>query len=162
LKILKTSSLQAAIKEKYDYFAVFNNTNITYFTSFPGATALLIPSTGESTLYVSEVMFEQAKAETQGLNVALIERGENLLERIAKETCPNKLAIDTLTLEGWRALAKAVGGEEKLEAAANIIRSLRLIKDEREVKLIKEACKLAEIGIEKAIEQLSQALQKEK
>lgn len=147
----KTSSLQAAIKEKFDYFAVFNTTNITYFTGFPGATALLIPATGESTLYVSEVTFEQAKAETNSLNVELMKRGENLMERIAKETCPNKLAIDTLTIDGWRALAKAVGGEEKLEAS-NIIRNLRLIKDEQEVKLIKEACKLAEIGIEKAIE----------
>jgi len=149
----KTSNLQAAMKEKYGYFAVFNCTNVTYFTGFSGATALLTPLTGQSTLYVSEVMYEQAKAETCGLEVELMKRGENLMERIAKKTfLKKKLAIDTLPIESWRALAKAVGGEEKLEPAANIIRNLRLIKDEQEIKLITEACKLAEIGMEMAVE----------
>jgi Xaa-Pro dipeptidase len=148
----KTSNLQAAMKEKYDYFAVFNNTNVTYLTGFPGATALLTPLTGESTLYVSEVMYEQAKSETCGLEVELMKRGENLMERIAKKTGSKKLAIDTLPIESWRALAKAVGSEEKLEPTANIIRNLRLIKDEQEIKLITEACKLAEIGMEMAVE----------
>jgi Xaa-Pro dipeptidase len=140
------------MKEKYDYFAVFNSTNVTYLTGFPGATALLTPLTGESTLFVSEVMYEQAKAENSGLEVELMKRGENLMERISKKTCSKKLAIDTLPIESWRALAKAVGGEEKLEPAANIIRNLRLIKDEQEVKLITEACKLAGIGMEMAVE----------
>ena len=149
----KTSNLQAAMKEEYDYFAVFNSINVTYFTGFSGATALLTPLTGESTLYVSEVMYEQAKAETCDLNVEVMKRGENLMERIAKKTClKKKLAIDTLPIESWRSLAKAVGSEEKLEPAANIIRNLRLIKDEQEIKLITEACKLAEIGMEMAVE----------
>jgi Xaa-Pro dipeptidase len=140
------------MKGKYDYFAIFNSTNITYFTGFLGATALLTPPAGESTLYVSEVMYEQAKAETCGLNIELMKRGENLMERIAKKTAPTKLGIDTLPIESWRALAKAVGSEEKLEPAANIIRNLRLIKDEQEIKLITEACKLAMIGMEIAAE----------
>ena len=140
------------MKEKYDYFVVFNSINITYFTGFPGATALLTPLKGESTLYVSEVMYEQAKAETSGLEVELMKRGENLMERISKKTGSKKLAIDTLPIELWRALAKAVGGEEKPEPAANIIRNLRLIKDEQEIKLIKEACLLAEIGMEMAVD----------
>ena len=140
------------MKEKYDYFAIFNTANVTYFTGFSGATALLTPLTGESTLYVSEVMYEQAKAETCGLEVELMKRGENLMERIAKKTGSKKLAIDTLPIESWRALTKAVGSDEKLEPAANIIRNLRLIKDEQEIKLITEACKLAEIGMEMAVE----------
>ena len=148
----KTSILQTAIKGKYDYFAVFNSANITYFTGFPGATVLLTPATGESTLYVSEVVYEQAKSETCGLNVELMKRGENLMERIAKKTCPTKLGIDTLPIESWRALAKAVGSEEKLEPASNIVRNLRLTKDEQEIKLIMEACKLAMIGMEMATE----------
>jgi Xaa-Pro aminopeptidase len=154
----RIATLQSSLKGNNDYFVVFNGTNITYLTGFPGATALLIPQAGQSTLYVSEVNFEQAKAETRGFNLQLQLRGENLMERIAKQTCPNKLAIDSLPIERWVVLAKAVGGEEKLEAAGNTIRSLRLVKDEEEIKRIREACNLAEIGMEVAIETIKPGL----
>lgn len=146
----RITTLQAAIKEKYDYLAVFNNTNITYVSGFPGATVVLIPQTGKATLLVSEVNYEQAKAETNGFEVKLQLRGENLMERIAKETNAQKLAIDNLSIETWRALSKAVGGEEKLESASQLLLDLRLIKDEEEIGLIREACKIAQIGIETA------------
>ena len=45
-------------------------------------------------------------------------------------------------------LAKAVGGEEKLEPANYLIRQLREVKDEGEIKLIREACKMADAGHE--------------
>jgi Xaa-Pro dipeptidase len=45
-----------------------------------------------------------------------------------------------------------VNGEEKLEVAGNLVRGLRAVKDEEEVKLIREACNLAEIGMETAAE----------
>jgi len=147
----QTISLQAVIKERYDYFAVFNSTNIIYFTSFPGATALLVPSSGECTLYVSEVMYEQAKVETHGLKVELMKRGENLMERIVKSQCPNKLAIDTLPIEAWRILAKAIGSEDKIEVAGDLVRNLRVNKNEEEIELIHEACKLAQRGMQAAV-----------
>jgi len=144
---------QTAFKEdKFDFFLIFNGANLTYFTGFSGATALLIPRQGESTLYVSAVNYEQAKAETKGLEVELLKRGENLMKKIAAKTVPYKLAVDNMPIESWRALAKAVDDEEKLKAAGNLIRELRIVKDTEEVKLIREACNLAEIGMEVAFE----------
>jgi Xaa-Pro aminopeptidase len=154
----RISALQATLKQKNDYFAIFNSTNITYLTGFPGATALLIPQTGQCTLLVSEVNFEQAKTETHDFDVQLQLRGENLMERIGKQTCQNKLAVDSLSIEGWRALAKAVGGEEKLQLAGELVRSSRLVKDEDEVKRIREACNLAEIGMQTAAENIKQGV----
>ena len=46
------------------------------------------------------------------------------MEKIANQTAskkPSKFAVDTLPIESWRALAKAFGGEEKLEPANNLI-----------------------------------------
>ena len=48
--------------------------------------------------------------------------------------------------------AKAVGGEENLESANNLILELRKTKSQEEIKLIKEACKLADIGMKVASE----------
>jgi Xaa-Pro dipeptidase len=133
-------------------FIIFNATNLTYFTGFSGATALLIPEEGEKVLYVSGVNYEQAKAEVKGLNVELVKRGENLMEKIANHKSAKKFSVDTLPIESWRALAKAVGGEEKLEPANNLIRELRKVKDQQEIQLIRKACDLANIGMQAASE----------
>jgi Xaa-Pro aminopeptidase len=147
---------QSAFKEeKFDFFLIFNSTNLTYFTGFPGATALLIPEQGESILYVSAVNYEQAKAETNGLTVELLKQGENLMEKIANQTSSeksSKFAVDTLPIESWCALAKAFGGEDKLEPANNIVREMRKIKDHQEIQNIREACNLASIGMQTAFD----------
>jgi len=149
---LKQAAFQ---KDEFEYFLIFNNTNLTYFTSFPGATALLVPKQGESVLYVSSVNFEQAKAETSGLSVELVKQGENLIQKVANfaaRTNSIKFAVDSLSIESWRAFSKVLGGEERLEPAGNIVRELRKVKDPQEIKLIREACKLTSEGMQVACE----------
>jgi Xaa-Pro dipeptidase len=126
--------------------AIFNSTNIIYFTNFSGATALYIPEDGEATLYVSAVNYEQAKAEAKGAQVELLKRGENLMQKIAQQN-PKKLSIDTLSIESWRCLAKAVGGEEKLELVSDLVRQLRSVKEPEEINLIRKACHIATVGM---------------
>ena len=157
--LTRISALQSSIKGKYDFYAVFNGVNLTYFSGFSGATAMLIPQQGESTLYVSSVNYEQAKVETTGLTVQLLKRGENPMEKIANQAAPNKLAIDSMPIEAWRALVKAMGDETRLEPASNIVRDLRKIKDEQEIQLIREACSLAEIGMQVAFETVKPGIQ---
>ncbi len=140
--------------DKFDSFLTLNSTNLMYLTGFSGAAALLSQKQGESILYVSAVNFEQAKAETSGLTVELLKRGENLMEKISTRAAlqkPRKLAVDSMAIEAWRTLAKAIGGEENLELT-NAVRQLRIIKDPDEIKLLREACNLAEIGMEAAFE----------
>jgi Xaa-Pro aminopeptidase len=144
---------QVAQKQgKPSNFIIFNQTNLTYFTNFSGAAALLVPEQDECTLYVSGVNFEQAKAEAKDLSVELLKRGENLIEKIAKQSPSKKFGVDALSVESWRTLAKAVGGEEKLEPINSLIRDLRSVKDNEEINLIREACRLATIGMQKAKE----------
>jgi Xaa-Pro aminopeptidase len=149
----RTNALkQSAAKQgKPGNFIIFNQNNLTYFTGFTGATALLIPEQGENTLYVSGVNYEQAKAETQDINVKLLKRGENVIEKIAKEPPTKKFSFDTMPVENWIALSKKIG-EENLQPINNIIRELRSVKDQEEIKFIREACKLATIGMQKAKE----------
>jgi Xaa-Pro aminopeptidase len=150
----RTTALKqsAANQGKPSNFLIFNQTNITYFTNFSGATALLIPEQGENVLYVSGVNYEQAKAEAKSVSVELLKRGENLMEKIAKQASAKKFSVDALPVESWRTLARAVGGEEKLEPASSLIRELRKTKTQEEIQLIREACKLADIGMKTAFE----------
>ena len=126
----RTNALkQEATKQgKPSNFLIFNPTNINYFANFSGANALLIPEKGENILYVSGVNYEQAKKEAKGLTVDLLNRGENLMEKIARQSPSQKFSVDALPIESWRALAKAVGGEEKLELANNLLRDQKKSK----------------------------------
>jgi len=143
---------EAAIKQNNPgNWAIFNANNITYLTGFQGAAALFIPEQGENVLFVSSVNYEQAKAEVRDIKIQLLKRGENLMAQIAQQhTSEKKLSVDTLPIESWQTLTKAVGSEEKLEANNRLIRNLRAVKDEEEVKFIQEACRIADRGIEAA------------
>ena len=150
INTLKTSAFKDG---KLDCFLVFNGTNLTYFTGFPGAAALLVPQQGDGILYVSAVNYEQAKVGVKGLTVEQVKLGENLMEKIGKQVAPaKKVAVDTLPVEAWRALGRVVGGEEKLTPAGNMVRQLRMVKDSEEIALIREACKLANLGMKVASE----------
>lgn len=142
----------AAAQNKPENFAIFNPANIIYFTNFSGATALYIPQQGEGILYVSGTNYQQAKAEVKGYAVELIKRGEHVTQKIARQHQQGKLAVDTLPIESWRLLAKEVGGEEKLEPTFQLFRQLREVKDAEEIRLIREACKMADAGMKAAAE----------
>ena len=148
IDLLKQS---AAKQGKPTNLAIFNPTNLTYFTNFSAATALYIPENGDCTLYVSTVNYEQAKAEVKGIAVEPLKRGESLMDKIGRQA-PKKLGVDSVPIESWRALARAVGGEEKLESVNGLVRELRSVKNQEEIQLIREACKLADVGMKAASE----------
>jgi Xaa-Pro dipeptidase len=147
---------QMAFKEgKFDGFLIFNGANLIYFTGFSGASALLIPKNGESTLYVYGVNYEQAKAEGSGFRVELVKRDENLMAKVAKQAGGfeiKKLVVDALNVESWRALAKSIGGKKRLEADNSFIRELRKVKDEKEIELMRKAAELTSEGMSVAYE----------
>jgi Xaa-Pro aminopeptidase len=151
----KTLKLKNQFPQDAANFLILNNTNITYFTGFGGAAALLIPKDSESTLYVSSTNYEQAKHEVKDAKVEKTKHGENLLEKIcleAKVSKSAKLAVDSIPIESWQALAKAVGDEKSLIAAGSAVKATRAVKTPEEIELIRQACKLADRGVETAYE----------
>jgi len=147
---------QAAFRnDGFDGFLIFNDANMVYFTGFSGASALLIPKNGESTVYVYGVNYSHAKAELAKFTVELVKGGENLMAEIAKQAKAfkiGKLAVDTLNIESWRALARLLGGEKKLAIDHNFIRELRKVKDAEEIELMRKAAELTSEGMRVACE----------
>ncbi len=151
----KTLKLKSQFPQDTANFLILNTTNITYFTGFCGATALLIPKDGESTLYVSSTNYEQAKHEVKDAKIEKTKRGENLLEKICMDTKVSKsakLAVDSIPIESWQALAKTVGDEKCLVAAGSVVKAARAVKTQEEIELICQACKLADVGMDTAYE----------
>jgi Xaa-Pro dipeptidase len=146
---------QKAAKKKLDGLLVFRNSNLEYLTGFAGASALLIPENGENKVYVYGVNYEHAKAELNDFAVELVERGENLMAKIAKQAKTfkiKKLAVDALNSESWCILSKALGGEKKLAVDNSSISELRKVKDAEEIELMRKAAELTSEGMRVAYE----------
>lgn len=155
IKGLKQLAFQ---RKNFDGFLVFNPTNLIYFTQVPGTSALLIPRDGESTIYVYSVNYEQAKAEAKGFEVELVKLDEAIMEKIVKQAVEyniGNLAVDALGVENGGKLAKAARGRMKLKPRGNLVASLRAVKDEAEIELIRKASDLTSEGMKTAYELLS-------
>ncbi len=139
----------------FDGYLIFNPSNLFYFTGTQGASALLIPRNEESTVYVYGVNFEQTRATAKGFNVDLVQRGEDLMVKIAQQACEQgvkKLAIDALGVEGWRSLSKQLRGKSKIAIKPSFVSELRVIKDEEEIELMRKAAELTSLGMNMAYE----------
>ncbi|MDR2708238.1 MAG: Xaa-Pro peptidase family protein [Nitrososphaerota archaeon] len=151
-KVLK---LKDQFPQNTGNFLILNSSNIMYFTGFSGATALVVSRVGENILYVSETNFEQAKHEVKNVRVERVIRGESVFKKICQDveiSVKNRLAIDVISVEGWKFLVKIVGGEDNLVLSGDVVRGLRAVKTSDEVECIREACRIADVGISTAYE----------
>lgn len=152
---VKALRQKAFEKKGFDGFLIFNGTNQLYFAGVPGTSCIFIPKRGEGTIYVYNVNYEQAKAEAKGFKVEQVKRGENLMARIAAQTKAlkaKKLAVDVLSYEGYRSLAKELRGKAKLKMQGNLVWELRKVKDEEEIKMMRKAAELTGVGMKVACE----------
>jgi len=142
-------------KKNFDGFFIFNEANLLYFTGFPGAACLLVPKNGENTAYVYGVNYEQAKAEGKGIRIELVKRGEKLFKKAAaaiKDSKIKKLAIDSLSHESYRLLAKELRGSTRLRMGNKLVWELRKVKDAGELELMRKAGELTSQGMKAAYE----------
>ena len=140
---------------RFDGFLVTSEVNLYYFAGCPGLTSMLIPEKGKGIIFAYNVNYEQAKAMTKGFEVQMLERGQNLMECVAKQVkaCKiKKLAFDTLDFESHNQLAKKLRGQARLSPKGGLVGELRRVKDQKELQLMRKAAELTNIGMKMAYE----------
>jgi Xaa-Pro aminopeptidase len=158
LKRINALRKLAFTENGFDGYLIFNNSNLLYFLGFSGANALLVPENGESTIYVYDVNYEQARANGKGFTVEIVKHGEDLMSKIIQRTNERgmkNIALDTLGVENWRNLTKQTKGKMKIKIKPDFVFQLRAVKDETEIELIRKACELTSEGMKTAYEVLS-------
>ncbi len=121
---------EAFQKRDFDGFLISNEFNLLYLTGIPRTSCLLVTREGESTIYVYGVNYEQAKAEARGFSIELAKRGEDLMGKVVAQVKTGevkKLAADTLSIESYCSLKKALKGETRLKIQGDIIWKLRKV-----------------------------------
>ncbi len=157
MKRLTALKKKAFEESGFNGYLVFNASNLTYFSGTQGASALLIPPEGESTIYVYGVNYEQTRVTAKGFNVDLVGRGEDLMAKVAGQVNQQKikkLAIDSIGVESWRSLSKQLRGKTRLATRPMFVSELRAVKDNEEIELMRKAAELTSIGMKTAYETL--------
>jgi Xaa-Pro dipeptidase len=159
LKRLKALRQLAFETKDFDAFLVTNGANLLYFAGFPGTACMLIPKKGKSTIYVYNVNYEQTKAEAKEFKVELVKTGEDLATKILKKinaSKTKKLGLDAITgvpsVADYLRLKKVLRGIAKIKIDNEPVRTLRKVKDEEEVKLMRKAGELTSEGMKAAYE----------
>jgi len=154
-------ALKASLeKEELNGYVVANESNILYLTDFLGEARLLIPREGENRLYVYEVNYERARQTAKNCFVKLVKWGEKADLMVADHIRSLKLrslGFDAIDASVFLRLSRALKGV-KLNAQGKLIRELRKVKDEAELKCMRRASELTSEGMKVSLETVKPGL----
>ena len=141
-------------KDQLDGYIVADENNMFYFTGFEGAELLLTPANDESVLYVYSVNYEAAKASAKNCSVECMQRGEDVDKKVAnqcKKLKLKKIGFDSFDVGSFLAIRKNLK-KTQLKGASQIIREMRKVKDQVELRNMRKAAGLVDIGAKAAVE----------
>lgn len=120
--------------------------------------SFIVTSPEKSTIYTS--VLEEETARTTGLEVKVFKSRKNY-EELLKEGLKNYntvgLNYSSLTLENYKNLLRIIPDKDFVDVSISL-HEARIIKDEHELKLLKEAAKIASDSIEPVYEKLKQGM----
>lgn len=148
------------IEHDLDCFILYNPVNILYFTNFftESIARFMIFPEESPILYVPELEYEEAKATAIGCTVKKITTDKTSLDLIRETAGEYKIKTcgieeNFIPIKDYNELTEAIKNVEFFSKQP-IINQLRSTKTPEEIKKLKEAAKLADIGMEKAIQSI--------
>ncbi|WP_087037996.1 Xaa-Pro dipeptidase PepQ [Thermococcus litoralis] len=144
-KYLEENEVEAAL--------ITSAPNLFYFTNAaPLVGGYLVVTLEEETLLVPELEYEQAKEEAR-VSVEKFKKMDELYEYLKRF---KSLAVEGNMSISFQNALKEKAGVKEFKLLDDVIKELRMIKSEEEIKLIEDACRLADIGVMTAIEEISE------
>jgi len=143
---------------KLDGYIVLNPKNVYYFTGFKDISnatlGLIIPIEDELHLWTYSLSYTIAKEEAKNCVVNKVKSGEKLHQKVAekiKDVGFTALGFDKMSVNEYRMFSDVIPSVD-LNPKLDLVLSLRGVKSREEIKMIKEAAKLADIGVERGME----------
>jgi Xaa-Pro aminopeptidase len=138
---------KAAIEQlRLDALLVSHLPNIRYLCGFTGSAGVLLINARDKALLTDGRYTEQAKQEVKAAKVKIVKKSAlaAAAEWLQRHPRLARIGIESshLTVAERDSLAKAIGRGTKIIATAQVIESLRVVKDAEEISAIREACRL--------------------
>ncbi|MBR3215673.1 MAG: aminopeptidase P family protein [Exiguobacterium sp.] len=142
----RVNKLQAQLEEnEIDALLVTKRENIRYLSGFTGSSGVIVITLNSASFITDFRYTEQANDQVKGYDI--IELDTSLIKSVAdvvSRESIKRLGIeqDAMTVGQYRAYEKEV--DAQLIETSGIVEKLRLIKDESEIKIMKEAAAIAD------------------
>lgn len=150
----KINKLRQLFKErKIDGIILSSHYNRSYITGFTGTAGVVVISEKEAKIITDFRYVEQAKEQADGFEV--IEHTNSLLAEISNQL--KKMGIQNLGFEKNHTTYhtyeeyKEQFSQIELIPTSGLVEKLRLIKDDQEIKILKEAAEIADAAFEHII-----------
>ena len=131
--------LKYAQKIDCDTLVTFEPENLFYMTGFWGEAIGLLEKNGKTTIIAPELEVGRAKEESEDCNVIAAERGTGLLSSLIEKIKKNQVCTDCQNYSTMMTLKKHV---RKITSNTEPFYNSRIIKDEKEIKILKKASKI--------------------
>ncbi|UCZ52678.1 Xaa-Pro peptidase family protein [Bacillus shivajii] len=147
---MKLTKIREKLQElDLDAILITNASNRRYISDFTGTAGVILISLTEAKVIVDGRYTEQAKAQAKQFEI--VEHNKNLLEVSANEV--GKMNVKQLSYEADHvSVSQFKNYQKQIDAemveTSNIVESLRMVKTEEELGLMREAARIAEKALE--------------
>jgi len=134
-----------------DSFLITSDTNVSYLSGFKGHDSVLLVTAGEPVFITDSRYIEEAKQSLKGLEVRLARLSTySALQSIVKKKRLRKIGFESMNLPyEVAARLKRLIADARLIPVKDLVERLRAIKDDSEIRLIKDSIRLARKTFEK-------------
>ena len=139
MKQRRSNLLQYAQKINCDVLVTFEPENLFYMTGFWGEAIGLLEKNGKTTIIAPELEVGRAREESEDCEVVIAERGSGLISSLIKKIKKNRVCTDCQNYSVMTSLKKSV---PKIIPSTEPFYNARIIKDEKEIKILKKASKI--------------------
>ena len=139
MKHRRKTLLKHAQKINCDTLVTFEPENLFYMTGFWGEAIGLLEKNGKTTIIAPELEVRRAKDESEDCDVITAERGTGLISSLIKNIKKNRVCTDCQNYSVMMSLKKSV---PKIKSSIEPFYNSRIIKDEKEIKILKKASKI--------------------
>jgi len=139
VKERRKNLLKFAKKIDCDTLVTFEPENLFYLTGFWGEAIGILEKEGNTTIIAPELEVGRAKEESKNCNVITGERGAGLISTLVKKIKKNKVCTDCNDFSIMTSLKKST---PKIKSSNEPFCNSRIIKDEKEIKILKKGSKI--------------------
>jgi Xaa-Pro aminopeptidase len=147
--------LKASQKIGCESLVAFEPENLFYMTGFWGEAIGLLEKGGKTTIISPELEVGRAKTESQDCQIITSERGQGLVSELVKKIKNKKACTDCQNYQTMASLKKSV---PKIKHSTSPFYDARIIKDSKEVTILKNASKIIDEMFELCTEKIKKGM----
>ncbi len=139
MKERRKNLLKFAKKIDCETLVTFEPENLFYLTGFWGEAIGILEQGGNTTIIAPELEVGRAKEESENCNVITGQRGVGLISSLVTKIKKNKVCTDCNDFSIMNSLKKSI---PKIKSSNEPFYNSRIIKDEKEIKILKKGSKI--------------------